>query len=187
MSKLISDYSVAELEAALRSAKQRDEADRKARLESVTPVYQFTLEPVAVQHFGEEIWDDTLCGYRLTGTVLNRDEMEAAGHGRVHEGGMTYLFNWNTEKFVMTLGGGSTFLSTRGTFAGPDKVEHAHATLDRLARFVVANPKGGDVTEIVENHRSYVPQCIHEGVFAGSDNTPVWCRHCRTHVPVSEL
>jgi len=43
---------------------------------------------------------------------------------------------------------------------------------------------GGEFTHANRPSRE---ECIHPGVFAGSDNTPVHCHSCGRDVPVEEL
>lgn len=149
------EYTVEQLEDMLRAAKAREESKRQELRNSVEPVYEFTLFPVKLTHFGDECWDDTIVGWRLEGRVVNREECEAVGHTRLHEGGMTYIYNTGTKKFVMTTGGGTSWITTRPVFSRDQGiVDHGFETLDRLVDFIQYNPEGGKVTELINLHRA---------------------------------
>lgn len=63
------------------------------------------------------------------------------------EGGMRYIFNGATGKFVCGVGGGSVFLSNQEGW-------------DNLSAYVCKFPEGGDVTAIVESYRR-----LNKGMF----------------------
>jgi hypothetical protein len=146
----MSDKSIAELEAQLRAAKQRKSEEDEARRKSVKPVYQFSLIPRPEERRYEKIIDSSIRVYRLEGKILNVDELAAAGWLKrdLESGGMSYLFNSLSGKIVMETGGGRLYVSDWNHTR-----EQYLAVMDELSAFVVANPEGGDVTEIVENYQ----------------------------------
>jgi hypothetical protein len=151
---------VERLEAELRQAREAESAERE-RLRAATPiVMRFTLVPDE-RPGRDELWDDTCRWYYLEGEVVNAEEAAAAGHKVAdHSGGMAYLFNTLSGKFVMSSGGGRVWITgKRWAWTGGPNVRDeweasAQRALTHLAGFVKANPEGGDVTEIIETHRA---------------------------------
>lgn len=138
---------IEELEAKLAQLRQ-EEADRaRALRESVTPRYTYMLVPHS------ESWDkiaDPSCRwYRLEGVIINTPELNAVGAAIPAAGGMNYLFNTLSGRFVISGGGGTVYLNLNGRFGPPDT-----EAFQELEAFVAEHPEGGDVTEIVERGRA---------------------------------
>lgn len=141
---------ITELEAELKQLRQQQREEQEAARKAVSPTYRFTLTPAESSGF-DRIVDPSCELWRLTGTVTNREELVAVG-ASVHEGGMNYLFNTLSGRFVLVVGGGQVWLHLSGdTVWGREAHTEAFAELEA---FVVANPEGGDVTDIVSRHRS---------------------------------
>jgi len=126
---------IAELEAELAQLKREDAEQKAQRRKQVRPVYKFTLKPANDPYMVRSIMDESCVLYTLSGKVLNADEMKAVGN-QLFEGGMTYLFNRITGKFIMSTGGGSVYLRSAEAFG-------------ELGEFIVRHPQGGIVTDIV--------------------------------------
>lgn len=132
---------VARLRAELNAAEQVVKAEKQIAMDAVQPRYEFLVAPVT-DNF-DRVYDDSVVKYRIEGIVKNMTELEAAGHTRVHSGGMTYLYNTLSGKFITTVSGGSYYVPTE---LNPE-------FLGEVGEFVKQNPKGGDITEIVERYR----------------------------------
>jgi len=146
------EQEIADLRSRLKDAEKRREEERREKQNSVKPIYRFTLTPEVPKGY-HEILDDSIGLVRLEGIVQNAEEMEAVGNP-LSQGGMTYYFNKLSGKIAVSTGGGNVWVSTDGIFARSDEEkEHGRLTFDLLSRFMVKNPDGGDVTEIVQNHR----------------------------------
>lgn len=141
------DEKIGELETQLAQLRQRRLDERRALMESVIPQFRYTLELVIRPH--DRVADPSCEWYRLEGKVTNREELEAVGR-TVHEGGMDYLFNRLSGRFVLS-SGGQVFLNlTDGTFGKADR-----QAFDELEAVVRKNPGvGGDVTDIVNRARA---------------------------------
>lgn len=137
---------ITELESKLKSAYAAKTLAEAARAKSVDPIYRFTLSPVEDKF--EKIYDDSCRLYLLAGKVLNKDELQAVGKVPF-EGGMNYLYNSLSNKFVVAVGGGSTFFGS--SHLGTDTVK---SVLSELGEFIKDSPQGGDVTSIMNRYRS---------------------------------
>jgi hypothetical protein len=139
------ENTVADLEQQLAAAKHRLECERNALKESVKPIYQFTLTR-HTKPGTDRLFDPSCQWYRLEGRIANKVEMEAAGHYKPFEGGLNYLFNFASGRFVMSGGGGSIFLPREegsGTFGPP-----SDRALKLMTDFILDySVEGGDFTE----------------------------------------
>lgn len=133
-------------EAIAALVKARDE-EMKAKRDAVKPRYTFTLTKCTDPY--RKSGDPTCVWYRLTGTVDNAAELNDVGI-RPFVGGMDYLFNTVSERFIIDGGSGSIFLRFIGDYRGEKDTE----AFDELAAYLAENPEGGVVTEIVEHYRS---------------------------------
>lgn len=138
---------IAELERQIAELRQADLAAMEARRQLVKPSYVFTLEPVHTTGYRKSA-DPHCCWYRLTGTVTNKPELEEVG---IHpfEGGMDYLFNELSGRFVISGGGGSVWLHLTPHYGE----ESDDAAFKELEAFIKGSPLGGEVTEIVNRYR----------------------------------
>lgn len=143
--------SSAELREELKEAerREREAADRLAA--SVRPVWRFTLLP-SDEKF-DKVWDESVLKYRLQGEIQNREELELVNNPMRNDGGgMTYLFNTLSKRLVMSTGGGTMWLS-EGWGNNEDAIESARIARRELEFFLDLQPEGGDVTQIIEDHR----------------------------------
>jgi hypothetical protein len=139
---------IADLERQMAAVKAEiAEADEVLR-KSVTPTYEFTFTKQSSDSgFGEKIADPAVLRYRLDGKCSNYEELKAAGWSdhSISSGGMDYLFNSATGKFIMAIGGGRIWISD-GRFG-----MHLGAMAE-LADFIADSPEGGDVTSIITKY-----------------------------------
>lgn len=140
------DSQVEALEQRIRMLRKQQSDELAERRKAVSPVYAFTL--ILVEDSWGRLADDSCCWYELRGQVLNVRELEAVG-ARPFEGAMRYLFNRLSGRFVVSGGGGSIFLHLTPDWRGNVDTE----AFAELAEFVVNNPQGGMVTDIVERYR----------------------------------
>lgn len=142
------DEKIGELEAELDKLRQQRLDELKALRESVTPRYTYLL----VRPTGpgtDRIADPSCVWYRLEGVVINADELHAVGVTTPHQGGMNYLFNTLSGRFVMSGGGGTSYISLVDDFGRKADTE----AFQELEAFVEKHPEGGDVTDIVARGR----------------------------------
>lgn len=137
-----SDLSIAELRSLLAQKEEEEYDAKKARRESVKPVYKFVMELVPDDGW-DRVMDDSVKTFSLNGYVLNKAELEEVG-AEVVEGGIRYLYNTLSGRIVMRLGGGRIWV---GDFGRSDV--GAAETYEKIEEFIKANPDGGDITEIV--------------------------------------
>lgn len=144
--------TVAELQTKLAAAKLAESEERNRLRESVKLEWRFFLRPDTSRF--DKIMDNTVIKYRLDGEVVNREQAIAAGHSTdsVRGGGITYLYNTGTNRFVLRIGGGTIYVGE--SWSGDvEENQSAELAMLRLAAFLSRNPDGGDVTDIVAAHR----------------------------------
>ena len=146
--------TTAELRAELRAAELRESAERQARTAQTPVVRKFTIEPTKPKgRFHDDLFDPSCRFYDLECEITNRAEALEAGHAEhdLRSGGMTYVFNTLSGLIVCAVGGGSIYVS-----GGWDakNAESAQLTMGAISAFIVANPEGGDITDLVEVHRN---------------------------------
>jgi hypothetical protein len=142
--------TVEELKAELQLAQKRLELERAALKDATPIVWRFTIAPATTSH--HEVFDETCVLYVIAGEVANKEEATSVGHLITGEGRMVYVFNTLSGKLVMDIGGGTVYVS-KGW--GRDKSEDAFKkTMQELSEFIVANPNGGDITDIINRHRA---------------------------------
>lgn len=142
---------IAELEAELKATKELARMEADAIRESVTPEYRYTVGPIDDKF--DRIYDESVVQYRIEGVCTNQEAVDAVG-GKSFTGGMTYLFNFASGRVIGAFGGGTVFIGSRGGFQRGSDEEVA--TFDKLSSFIVTNPDGGDITEIIEAHRASI-------------------------------
>lgn len=147
------NLNIAELEAQLAAARKEEDLRKQALRDSVKPVWRYTIErlPTTTDVF-DAIYDDTIVAYKLSGEVLNREELIAAGHPETfyRAGSMRYLYNTVTTRLIAGVGGGTIFLSTSGFKRESAKIQRA---ADQVGAFLADHPEGGDITEIIAKLR----------------------------------
>jgi hypothetical protein len=158
--------SVHELEAELKEARRREQAEADERRASVTPVYEYTIAPVGPRHNHDKVFTDTHKWYRLQGRITNKEEALAVGHSdhTLSEGGMNYLFNLtfpSHPEMVCTSGGGTIYLSDGSWAWGRQDNKEAMEVSFRKAvtaieQFIALNPEGGDITHIITEHKKEI-------------------------------
>ena len=147
------DKSVEQLRAELKRAEEAEKQKQEERAKACPPIWRFTITPDNSKF--DRIYDDTCRLYRLSGVITNKEETEAAGNHIFSgsEGGMSYVFNSLSGKIVMGVGGGRIFVSGRTWNPNPDEDNSAVETFEKISAFIRENPEGGDITDIVNEHR----------------------------------
>jgi hypothetical protein len=141
----------AELRVAEQELKQREADERQAKMDATQIIMRFTIEPTTRRSF-QEMYDDSCLLYRLNGEITNLDEAKAAGHSdhNLRAGGMDYIFNKLSGRIVTGVGGGTIWV---GGGWGDKNADSARFTMIQISAFIVEHPEGGDITDIVEQHR----------------------------------
>jgi hypothetical protein len=147
------DSQIAELEGKLATLRGKKADEEKARRESVTPVYAYSLTPDerSTERRFHRIMDESVLIYRLEGTCVNQDEIDAVG-GKAFTGSMSYFFNTASGKFICSTGGGSVFVQDGGSHIGHREIDDSVYVWADLNEFVQSHPQGGDVTKIILAH-----------------------------------
>lgn len=140
---------IEELEAELKRLRQEERDATEAKRRSVVPAYRYTLEPSSQVY--DKVADPSCRWYRLEGKVTNGDQLAEVGSTMPFGGGMNYLFNDLSGRFVISGGGGTIYLNlVRGTFGEADT--EAFQDLELL---IQQDPEGSfDVTDIVNRARA---------------------------------
>jgi hypothetical protein len=133
--QVIKHRPVVEIEAELAAAKKAEYARLEKEQKAVQPQYVFTLD--RVWHNMNHLMDNNCTLYRLNGKVTNKEELKSVGK-IPFEGGMTYVYNNLSGRFVIAIGGGSIFTSKSEVFR-------------LLNKFIDQNPNGGDVTHLMND------------------------------------
>lgn len=142
------DARIEKLTAELNRLKREQAAELEARRGSVTPQFIYVLATNSQAR--ERIADPNCVWYRLEGVVVNGAELRAVGATVPESGGMNYLFNCLSGRFVISAGGGRVHLNlVDGAFGRADV-----QAFKELEAFVSEHPGGGDVTEIVTRGRA---------------------------------
>ena len=141
---------IAELEAELKATKELQRMELDMLRETVTPVYAYDIRPV--EDSFDRIYDESVTKFRLSGVCTNQEAVDAVG-GKTFTGSMVYMFNWASGRVIGAFGGGSIFIGGRNHERDSAEVL---ATMDKLSSFIVANPDGGDITSIIEEHRASI-------------------------------
>ncbi len=128
--------SVAEIEAELKEAKERDAKERIEKAMQVKPIYTFYVIPKEIKGY-HKIWDPSILLYAIGGSIQNRKELQAVGKA-VNDGEMLYLYNIHTGKIVTPLGGGIIYTE--------DPI-----LISKIANFIINYPLGGDITHILKH------------------------------------
>lgn len=143
-------FTVEELEQMLCDAKKQASDEARAKRESVVPQYTYSVLPVDDKF--ERIYDPSVAYYRVEGTCQNQAEIDAVG-GKSFTGGMNYLFNSASGSIIGAFGGGTIHIGGKGFSRVSPEVD---VTIARVSAFIVANPEGGDITSIIEDHNASI-------------------------------
>jgi hypothetical protein len=143
---------IEDIEAELRQARAARDAEQKAKREATPVLRRFTILPATPRGFSEEMFDDSCMLYELRSEVTNKEEAKAAGHPEhdFREGGATYVFNKLSGKIVCMTGGGMVWISSGWKEDHKESAQHA---MPKISALIVNNPRGGDITDIVSEHR----------------------------------
>jgi hypothetical protein len=152
MSKSIDELRT-ELRVAEQDLKQREADERQVKLDETPIVRRFTIKPTADRW--HEMYDDSCKLYELAAEITNIEQAKEAGHPGhdLRAGGMTYVFNPLSGRIVTGTGGGTIWV---GAGWQTKNTESAHTTMEAISKFIVEHPEGGDITDIVEQHRKAV-------------------------------
>lgn len=130
---------IAEIEAELKAARKAEDAARAEKAKEIVPKYIFTITPSETNNSYQRVYDKSCLVYTIAGEVTNPEELRAIGR-TPFQGSMRYVFNTLSGMFVMSVGGGSSFVSDPGAF-------------EELSEYVLRHPNGGDVTDIISAYR----------------------------------
>lgn len=146
---------IAEIEAELAAAKQAEIDLAEATKQATKPVFRYTILPVTEERTYDRVFDDTCKFYTLSGDCINTEAAHAAGWSSMDTrgGAMKYLFNTGTNKLVCAVGGGTIFISN-GFGLRPNEVDYEAHAYEQISRYLSICPEGGDITEIVFEHRT---------------------------------
>lgn len=144
------------LQGRITQAKQ-EIADAKEARKLRTPVQVvYSLLPMVDRYRDLFDTDHGCLFYYLDAKVTNKEEALAAGYkeDQLPKGGIGYLFNTLSDRFVMRQGGGYIHLG----FCDRNENEKQilRETMDQLEDFITAYPEGGDITSIVLEHKRKV-------------------------------
>jgi hypothetical protein len=155
----MTDRTIQEIRAELAEAEKAEKLELERLKEAFPPIWQFTIKPAAPRSFSstDELYDDTCRFYELEGEVINREEAAAVGHTELfmRGGGMTYVYNTLSHRIICATGGGTIYISRPWSIRDDTS---AQETMEEVNAFLLENPEGGDITEIVERHRTRVRQ-----------------------------
>lgn len=142
---------IAKLEKAIARLRAEEANESLARRNQVKPLYRWTLTPTERKY--DAIFDPDVSLYKLDGVIVNKDELSAAGWSDrdMFQGGMAYYFNHATGRIIAATGGGSVWVSDGGFKRDTPEIRR---TFDELSTFIVTDPDGGDVTDIILAHRA---------------------------------
>jgi hypothetical protein len=131
--------TVDEIKAELQIALQREKAEVQSAQAKVQPRFLFTITPVTDNW--HQSFDETVVLYNLAGVLTNADEFRAVGKMQPSEGRMVYAFNTLSGSIIMGVSGGVYFITDP-------------TAMKEISRFLVENPKGGDITDIMNRYRN---------------------------------
>jgi hypothetical protein len=145
----------ARLREELAALEAEAKKERDALRASVHPVWKFTFSPADPTDRWDTVWDPACQWWQLTGEIVNRDEMRAAGHGEdfLRGGGMRYLFNTLSNRIVKNGGGGTLYITGESSF--DSKYAHVRDNTLALLSLVAQQGKAADVTSIIVNQEGF--------------------------------
>jgi len=138
---------VAELEEQIRTLRQQERDDERAAAAAFVPSYSYAIERAT--SYADRYFHEEYVVYRVHGTVTNADAAPASY--RPFEGSGAYLYNALSCHFVQSLSG-NMHLPTPG-FAANRDVDWPQV-YGELSAYVMENPDGGDITDIVLRMRA---------------------------------
>lgn len=133
--------SVKELREELKAAEKREEEEARRRKESVVPEFVYLVKRAEFRAKGwNNMLDSSVVCYYFWKEAKNQAECNAAGHAFL-TGGIKYLFNTATGRLICHSGGGTLIIKEHG--------DRAADIIHRVNNFLVANPDGGVITELL--------------------------------------
>lgn len=147
--------TIEELEAQLKAARRAEADKAKAEMEAHRPVYRFTVEPASSAYHEERIYDPSIKLYSISGTCINADEVREAGYPDhvLRGGGMVYYYNTASNCIIGGVGGGTIYIGAGWNAEDRDSDIEAMA---KVSAFIAEHPEGGDITDIVNEHRERI-------------------------------
>lgn len=146
---------IEDIEAELREARARQDEERKRIREATPVVRRFAILPYTPRRYDDDLYDDSCRLYEIKAEIVNAEEAKAAGHPEhaLRAGGMVYIFNTLSGRIVYSTGGGTVWI---GSGWNEKNRESANRTMTKISEFLVEHPAGGDITEIVNEHRNSI-------------------------------
>jgi hypothetical protein len=149
---------IAELQAELKVATANAQVEREALRKATKRRWKFTFAPANDRQYSFSKNRDALMElWYLQGEVVNREECTAAGWSddTTRTGGMGYWFNRASGHIAFNSGGGNIYIND-GSFRGEAEANaDAEIVFKALEQFIIDNPQGGDVTDIILAQRHF--------------------------------
>ena len=148
---------LAELRTEITSIEKELESVKKVERAKVRRDWMFGIYPVKDRSYLSEILDPAVKMYRLSGVILNKEQLETAGwsESETRDGGMNYLFNTATGKIIKADGGGNIYIRGGGWGGTTEEKVIAGLVYDELNAFLVEHPEGGDVTKTITSQPGF--------------------------------
>jgi hypothetical protein len=140
---------IAELEQQIKVLRQQERESEKAALAAFVPAYAYSISRATT--YGDRYFHEEYVVYRVDATVTNGDAAPAGF--KPFEGHGAYLYNALACHFVQSLSG-NMHLPTPG-FGAHQDVDWPQV-YGELSAYVMENPDGGDITDIVLRMRAAV-------------------------------
>jgi len=128
-----------QLKARVKQLEQQEKEKLKKIQDQLKPVYRFTIRPT--EDHWTTIHHQDYCLVNLQGECLNIEEYTKNSLSPPMQGGMNYLYDAIRGSIICKTGGGCIWFQ---------KTE----TAIKLGKFLLANPEGGDVTDIINEERN---------------------------------
>jgi hypothetical protein len=147
--------TIGELQKQVELKKKELEEERRKKREETKRQWKFTISKT--KPFHDEIRDPAVVLYKLQGTVVNSEECVLAGWSsdEVRGGGMNYLFNIATGKFIKQEGGGNIYIPSASWARNAQEKEDAEKAFETLELFLKEFPEGGDVTYTIVSQSGF--------------------------------
>ena len=158
------EADIAKLNEQLKKARDLEKNEREALRKATNRVWKFTFAPATGQRMSfNKNRDSAMQEWYLHGEIVNKDACLAAGWSEdaLRAGGMGYWFNSCSSKIAFNVGGGNIYISEDIYRVGTSNVkaneqaEDADVAFRSLEQFIIYNPKGGDVTDIILAQRHF--------------------------------
>lgn len=149
---------IARLRAELAEAETAEREAAKAAVKAFVLDWRYSIKPVTPRTgvSFDKMYDSSCARYNISRTLLNREEAKAAGvpDYETREGGMDYYYNKLTCRIIGSTGGGSIYITEDWFHKNGEKDGADERAMLAIGAFLIGNPRGGDITEIVEAYHA---------------------------------